>query len=69
MYIPERSQGPQSSHGFEDGDVTGPQQAGAEVDKGHGDNDEVQPTPCVSKIHNTAHGKKFEVRFQKEDHG
>ena len=68
-HSPERPEGPQSSHGFEDGNITGSQETGSKIDQGDGDDDKVEPTPGVAEVHNTAHGKKFEVGLQETDHG
>ena len=66
---PKRSEGAQRSHGLEDGNVSGPEETGAEIDEGDGNNDKIQPTPCIAEIHNTAHSKEFEVGLEEKDHG
>lgn len=68
-HSPEWPESTQCSHGFEDGNVSGSQETGSKIDEGDGDDDKVQPTPGVAEIHNTAHGKEFEVCLQEEDHG
>ena len=53
----ERPQGSQRPHSLEDGDVGGPQQAGREVDDGHGDNHKVEPTPGIGEEGNRTHSQ------------
>ena len=64
----QRPQRSKRSHRFEDRNVSGTEQARAKVDEGHGDDDKVEPTPRVAKVHNTAHGEKLEGRLEEEDH-
>ena len=72
LHLSHGSEGPegsQRSHGLEDGNVSGPEETGTEIDEGDGNNDKIQPTPGIAEIHNTAHGKEFEVGLEEKDHG